>query len=165
MIALLLVLADLLVEAVDGVLQAVKALLVEGGDADVADIAFPVVAHRIDGDLLADELHVERLLDIVALDGERDRRVDRAAHLVDRLVEGHAVDLLAVEGGDQVVGEDAGAGRRGVVDRGDNLDEAVLHGDLDAEAAELAAGLDLHVLEVLRDSGSSNGDQGWPACR
>ena len=42
------------------------------------------------------------------------------------------------------------AGGRRLVDRGDDLDEAVLHGDLDAEAAELAAGLHLHVAEALR---------------
>ena len=39
-------------------------------------------------------------------------------------------------------------GRR-VVDRRDDLDQAVLHRDLDAEAAELAAGLHLHVAEAL----------------
>ena len=39
------------------------------------------------------------------------------------------------------------AGR--VVDRRHDLDEAVLHRHLDAEAAELALGLDLHFLETL----------------
>ena len=39
-------------------------------------------------------------------------------------------------------------GRR-IVDRRDHLDQAVFHGDLDAEAAELAAGLHLHVAEAL----------------
>src|ERR1700730_765356 len=34
---------------------------------------------------------------------------------------------------------------RRLVDRGHNLDQAVLHGHIDAEAAELAAGLHLHV--------------------
>ena len=40
------------------------------------------------------------------------------------------------------------AGR--VVDRRDDLHQAVFHRDLDAEAAELAAGLHLHVAEALR---------------
>ena len=40
-------------------------------------------------------------------------------------------------------------GRRRVVDRRHDLDQAVLHRDLDAEAAELAAGLHLHFLEAL----------------
>src|ERR1700749_1080244 len=34
-------------------------------------------------------------------------------------------------------------------DRRDRLDQAVFHGDFDAEAAELAAGLHLHVAEAL----------------
>ena len=51
--------------------------------------------------------------------------------------------------GDDVVGEDAGAGGGRLVDRGDDLDQAVFHRHLDAEAAELAAGLHLHVAEAL----------------
>ena len=46
-------------------------------------------------------------------------------------------------------GTDAGLGGRRVVDRRHHLDDAVLHGDFDAEAAELALGLDLHVLVGL----------------
>ena len=49
----------------------------------------------------------------------------------------------------KIAGLDAGARRRGVVDGRDHLDEAVIHDDLDAETAELALGLLLHVLEVL----------------
>ena len=49
--------------------------------------------------------------------------------------------------GDEVASLDAGAERRGVVDRRDHLDQAVLHGDLDAQAAELSLGLNPHVLE------------------
>ena len=52
--------------------------------------------------------------------------------------------------GDDVVRHDAGLGGGRVVDRRDDLDEAVFHGDLDAEAAELAARLHLHVAEALR---------------
>ena len=56
---------------------------------------------------------------------------------------------VVVDRGDDVARQDAGLGGRRVVDRRDDLDEAVLLGDLDAEAAELALGLDLHVLERL----------------
>ena len=52
--------------------------------------------------------------------------------------------------GDEVVGLQAGLGGGRVVDRRDDLDDAVLHRDLDAEAAELAARLHLHVAVVLR---------------
>ena len=74
---------------------------------------------------------------------------DRAAHLLDRLVEGQALHRLVVEMGDDVVGHDAGLGGGRVVDRRHDLDQAVLHRDLDAEAAELAARLHLHVAEAL----------------
>ena len=43
----------------------------------------------------------------------------------------------------------AGLGGGRIVDRRDDLDQPVLHRDLDAEAAELAARLDLHVAEVF----------------
>ena len=45
--------------------------------------------------------------------------------------------------------QDAGLGGRRIVDGRDDLEDVVLHRDLDAEAAELALGLDLHVLEAL----------------
>ena len=56
---------------------------------------------------------------------------------------------VAVEMGDEVAGLEAGIGGRRVVDRRHDLDQAVLHRHLDAEPAELAAGLHLHVVEVL----------------
>src|SRR5215510_11728252 len=85
----------------------------------------------------------------LAHDLELDLGVLRPAHLLDRLVEREPLHRLVVEMGDDVVGHDAGLGRRGFVDRGDDLDQAVLHGHLDAEAAELAAGLHLHFAEAL----------------
>ena len=51
--------------------------------------------------------------------------------------------------GDEIAGLDTGAVGRGVVNRRDHLDEAVLHGDLDAQAAELALGLDPHITEGI----------------
>ena len=52
--------------------------------------------------------------------------------------------------GDDVVRQDAGLGGGRVVDRRDDLDQAVFHRDFDAETAELAARLHLHVAEALR---------------
>ena len=86
----------------------------------------------------------------LAHDLEPDLGVDRAAHLLDRLVQREALHLLVVEMGDDVVRHDAGLGGGRLVDRGDDLHEAVFHGDFDAEAAELAARLHLHVAEALR---------------
>ena len=90
-VALDLVLADRRLQLVDRRLEAVEGLFVEGGDADVADRVLLARAHRLDGDLLADQLDVERLVDVRPLDRQRDRRVDAAAHLVDRVVEGQAL--------------------------------------------------------------------------
>ena len=60
-------------------------------------------------------------------------------------VERQAVDLAAVDLDDVVVGEDAGLGGRGVVDGRDDLDDPLLHRHLDAEAAELAGIVFLHL--------------------
>ena len=59
----------------------------------------------------------------LAQDGEGDRRVDRAAHLLDGLLERQALHLLAVEVRDEVAGLDAGAGGGRAVHRRDHLDE------------------------------------------
>ena len=79
------------------------------------------------------------------------RGADGAAHLLDRFGKRHA----RCTGSPSIArmrspGFMPGLGGRRVVDRRDHLDEAVLHRHFDAEPAELAAGLDLHVLEVLR---------------
>ena len=140
-----------LVEIADRLLQAFGGLLVELGDADIADIvALGVRAHRLHPDHVAHDRHVDRLVLTLAHDGELDLGVHRAAHLLDRLIERQALHLLVVELGDDVVGHDAGLGSRRLVDRRDHLHQAVLHRDLDAEPAELAAGLHLHVAEALR---------------
>ena len=124
-------------------------LLVEGGDLDVDQVAFGAGLDGVDADHVAHDLDVEWLVLALAHDGERDRRVDRPAHLLHRLLERQAHDLLVVEVGDEVVGLQAGLGGRRVVDGRDHLDHAVLHRHLDAEPAELATGLNLHVAEVL----------------
>ena len=116
----------------------------------IADVvAFESRAHRAHLDDVAGDRDLDRLVLALAHDRELDLGVHRAAHLVDRLVEGEALHRLVVEMGDDVVGQDAGLGGRRLVDRRHHLDQAVLHGDLDAEPAELAAGLHLHVAEAL----------------
>src|ERR1700751_2376600 len=135
----------------DRLLQAFGGLLVELGDADEADVvAFESRTHRADLDARTGNGNLERLLLALAHDLELDLGVLRPAHLLDRLVEREPLHRLVVEGRDDVVGHDAGLGSRRLVDRGDALDQAVLHGHLDSETAELAAGLHLHVAEALR---------------
>ena len=72
-----------------------------------------------------------------------------AAHLLDGLIECEALHRLVVDVGDDIAGTNSGLGGRRLVDRRHHLDEAVLHRHLDAETAELAAGLHLHVAEAL----------------
>ena len=141
--------ADLFPDLLHRVLDAVRRLLAERGDADVADLAFGLPAHRLDLDHRAGQRHVERIAPGAA-DGQHDVGVDGAAHPLDRLVQGHALHRLVVERDDEVARLDAGAEGRRVVDRRTPLDEAVLHRALDAEPAELAAGLHLHVAEAFR---------------
>ncbi|MGY4448808.1 hypothetical protein ACVWZR_003468 [Bradyrhizobium sp. i1.3.1] len=142
--------ADLIREVGDLALQAFGGLLVEGGDADIGDVVgLDARAHRADANVVAHQGDVDRIVLALADDLELDLGVDRTAHLLDRLVQGQALHGFVVEIGDDVVGHDAGARSGGVVDRRDHLDQAVLHRDFDAEAAELTAGLHLHVAEAL----------------
>ena len=144
-------LLDLRRDVGDRLLQPFGGLLVELGEPDIADVvAFHLRAHRAHADDVARDRHLDRLVLALAHDGELDLGIHRAAHLLDRLVQGEALHLLAVELRDDVVGHDAGLGGGRLVDRRHHLDQAVFHGDLDAEPAEFAAGLHLHVPEALR---------------
>ncbi len=150
-VALELLVRDLVGDVADRLLEAVGGLLVELGDADDADVvALDARAHRAHADDVAHDRHFDRLLDALARDLEADLGVDLAAHLLDRLIEREALHRLVVEMRDDVARAHARLGGRRVVDRGDDLHQAFLHGDLDAEAAELAARLHLHVAEALR---------------
>src|SRR6185437_2884719 len=70
---------------------------------------------------------------------------DRTAHLVDGDIERQALDGGAVDRGNAVARLDPGLGGRRTVDGRDHLDEAVFLLNLDAHAAEMALGRDLHV--------------------
>jgi hypothetical protein len=106
--------------------------------------------YRFHPEDVADDRDLDRLVGAVADDGELDFGVHRAAHLIDGLVYGETLHGVVIEMRDDVVCHHAGLGRRSIVDRRDDLDQAVLHRDLDAETAELAAGLHLHVAEAVR---------------
>ena len=142
------ILAELVLELDHRRLDAVVGLLAERGDADVADVVEGLRAHRLNLDGGALQAHLERLL-LAAPYRELDGRIHRPAHLLDRLLERHALDGFVVELDDEIARLEARFRRRRVVDRRDDLDQAVIHGDLDAESAELAAGLNLHVAEAF----------------
>src|SRR5262249_23777215 len=130
--------------------QAFGGLLVELGDADKADIvAFEVRAHGAHLDACADNGDLDGLILALAHDLELDLGVLRPTHFLNRLVQGEPLHRLVVEVGDDVIRHDAGFGCRRLVDWSDDLDQPVLHGHFDAETAELAARLHLHIAEAL----------------
>ncbi len=150
MIALQLVGRDLRGEVGDRLLQPVGGLLVELSELDIGDVvALLIGAHRPHADDVAGDRNLDRLVLTLAHHAQLDLGVDRPAHLFDRLIQGQALHRFVVEMGDDVVGLDAGLGGRRLVDRRDHLHEAVFHRHFDAETAELAAGLHLHVAEAL----------------
>ena len=139
----------LLLQILHRIVEADIGLLVERGDTDIADVvAFEMRADRLDLDNRAGQLDVERFLAFAAY-GQVDIAVDRAPHLLDGLRERQTLHRVAVEMGDQIARLQAGMRGRRVVDRRDDLYESVLHRHFDAEPAELAAGLHLHVIEVF----------------
>ena len=106
-------------------------------------------AHGLDLDHRPRQLDVKGLGRAHPAHGQADVGIGGAAHAVHRLVQGQALNLLAVQMGDEVAGLDAGAVGRGVVDGRNHLDPAVFHGHFNAQAAEFALGIDVHVLGVL----------------
>ncbi len=129
-------------------LEAVVGLLVEGRDPDITDLALDTTAHRLDAHHIACDRHIKGFLALAA-NGQPDVRADPPTHLVHGLRESKTEHRLAIEMGDEITRLDAGARRRGIVDRRHHPDEPLLHGDLDTEPAELAARLHLHVAEAL----------------
>ena len=124
-------------------------LFLELGDADVADaVVQHLAAHAAHLDDVAHDLQHDGLGTIGAHDGQRDRRLGRAAHELDRFVQRHALGGRVVDLDDEVAGHHAGA-RRACPRWGNDLDEAVLGADLDAQAAELALRGGLHFAEGL----------------
>ena len=91
----------------------------------------------------------QRRVDILARNRQHDLRAGLAAHFLDRLVQRQAAGHGVVDLDDEVARLDARAERRRVLDRGNDLDDAVFDADFDAEAAELALGRDLQFLERI----------------
>ena len=134
----------------DRLVQSVGRLLVERADPDIADVAaIGVEADRLDLDDFALDRDVDRLVGALALDLQLGGGVDRPLHLVDGLLQGQALNRVAVDVGDQIARHDAGLRGRRAIHRRDHLDEAIFHRDLDAEAAELAVRGLLHVVPGL----------------
>src|ERR1700722_5669703 len=137
---------DVAVQLLHRALQAVPGLLSELSDADVADVAIlDMRAHRLDVDKIADDGEILDVLLGAANDLELHRRIDRAAHFLDRLIERQPLCGCVVDGRYDVAREDARLGGWRIVDRGYALEKPVFLRYLDAKAAELALRLDLHI--------------------
>src|SRR4029078_1934189 len=74
--------ADGFLEIGDRSFKICRSLLVEARYVDIAYVTFGFVLDRFDADHVADHLHVEGIVHALTHDGEGDRRVDRAAHLL-----------------------------------------------------------------------------------
>ena len=137
--------ADLVRHVLELVAHLSRGLLVEGGQSDIGHVTFDMGTDRRDLDHGPIHGDVERLIAALAEQAQVDLAVDRPTHLLDGLAERQSHHRLAVDVGHEVAGLDPCLRGGRVVDRRDDLDQAVLHRDLDAESAELALGLDLHV--------------------
>ncbi len=143
----------LLLQLLHVLLEVRTGIGLEGAQADVAIAGFQqAAAHAGHADGLAGEAHVERLGLAFAHDGQHHLAAGRAAQ---RLAGIDRTDRLAVDGDDQVTSEDAGLGRRGVVDRRDHLHAGVvrlllqLHADaLVGTIGLLVEGLRVFLVEV-----------------
>ena len=131
-----------------GLPQSVFRLFGETGDADVTDVPFRPPADGLHRDDRPGDRHVEGIR-VFPLNGQADVRAGIATHLLDRIEDRDAVDRFAVEMGDQIAGLQSRPVGRRALDGRDDPDIAVLHGDLDSQAAELAAGGNEGLLQFL----------------
>ena len=117
----------------DGLAQFAAGILVEGRDAQIGEVALDPPGNGIDPDHFARQRHLARIL-AVAQEGDLDCRADRPAQFFGHLADGQAGGALALNGGDDISGIDAGAGGRPAVHRRDHLHQAALGLDGQAHA-------------------------------
>ena len=129
-----------------GIAGRIAGLFVEGGDADHPHRPARFELHRLDLDDFAFQRVIHRLGGAFAHHGDLDRSARCTAHLVDRFLQGGAVDEFTIEVGDIIARFDAGACRWRIIGRRDNLDRAVFGGDRQSQPAIFAIGVLAHVL-------------------
>ena len=139
-----------LVQLAQGLGQQLAGVLLELRHAHIAVAVFQQLGFdAADLDDRPRQRQHDGLVDALARDGELDRRPRLAAHALDRIVQGHALHRGIVELDDQIAGLDPGLEGRRVLDRRNDLDEAVLHADFDAQAAEFALRAHLQIFETF----------------
>jgi len=136
-----------LVELVQLLLEVVRALLLELAQLDVGDAVAEVLrAHGVHADLLARDVEVLRLRPALADDGHGDLGARPAAHALDGVRQLHVLRGQSVDLHDPITSVQTGAIGRRAFDGRDDGQHVVLQRDLDAEPAEGAGRLDLHLL-------------------
>ena len=131
-----------LVERID---ELALRLLGEGADANIADATgLEMRLDRGDTDDRAGQRHVERTL-TQTQDHHAHFGAGRSAQLIDRILQGHAIGRMAVDAQNDVAWLEAGARRRRVVDRRDDLGMALVARQLGADAGELAMAVGEHL--------------------
>ena len=140
----------LFAKLVDRFAQALAGAELELTDPDVSVSRLErAAAHARDVDHVARDGNSDGAIHALAHDGEDDVRAGLPAHHLHRVGQRHSLHRGVVQPDDQVARLDAGALGRRVVDRRDDLDEPVLHADLDPQSPEFAAGARLQLLVVV----------------
>ena len=122
----------------------------EAGEPDVADAVVEQLGnHGLVGDRRANQVELARLLPLVLHD-DRDARARLSAHPVHCLLQLHGDGGVGVDLRDHIALLDACAPRRRVLQHLSHRQAVVDHRDDEAEPAELAARLDLHLLVEVR---------------
>ena len=125
-------------------------MLLELGDAEIGVTRFEQLGlHALNLDHGTGQRHHARLGVAFAHERQRYRRIGFAPHALDGIVQAHALHIGFVELDDQVARLEARAPGRCILDRCDDLDEAIFHSDFDAQAAEFPLGADLQIPERL----------------
>ena len=106
-------------------------------------------AHRLHPDLLARDLEVLRLGPALTRDRDGHLGAGLAPHALDGVGELHVLRGEAVDLDDAIAGLEPRAVGRGALDGRHDGEDVVLQRDLDAEAAEAARRLDLHLAIAL----------------
>ena len=126
-----------------------RGVLGEGGNAGIADVVrLEVRFDRDDADHVARQRHIERAA-VIASNRQDHSAACRPAQPFDDFLDIHPGGRLGVDLDDAVSRLDARLGGRRAVDRRDHLRHLALEGQLDADAAELAAGDRGHLLILL----------------
>src|SRR5690606_12418601 len=105
-IALQLVGRNVCLDLLDRLLQVVIGLFREGNNPHVADVTLDARFYGAYGNDFTNDGDIERLIGAFTKNGQLNRRIDGAAHLLDGILELEAADGLSVDLGDQVACED-----------------------------------------------------------